>query len=154
MAMMADVASRPVQTRYRDAYSVAQVTIAWGTLLKILGIIAGVATVFLGFVAATNFGMGAIIASFVVAASVAGIMYALGVTVAAQGQIIRAILDTAVNTSPLLSTEQKREVIVASGGHEAAPAPIKGEWLTCRSCGKLVRLEAGDNKCHLGNQVA
>jgi hypothetical protein len=59
MATMPDVASRPVQTRYRDAYSVAKVTAAWGTLLKILGIVAGVALVFLGFVVATNFGPGA-----------------------------------------------------------------------------------------------
>ena len=131
MATTADQASVRVQGRYRDAYSVAESIIGWGVLLKVLGIVGAIAIAVFGLVAGANFGMGAIVASFIVAASVGATLYALGVTVAAQGQIIRAVLDTAVNTSPLLSTEEKRDVIVASGGQASVTVPPKGEWLTC-----------------------
>jgi hypothetical protein len=112
--MMADDGSSGVAARYRDAYSVAESTVHWGNALKILGIVGAVVIGLIGVVAAEYVGVGAVIASLVAAVGIGGMLYALGVTVAAQGQIIRAVLDTAVNTSPLLSVEQKREVIAPS----------------------------------------
>lgn len=50
----------------------------------------------------------------------AGTLYGLGVAVAALGQVMQAVLDTAVNTSPILSLEQKREVIVSRRAYSAA----------------------------------
>jgi hypothetical protein len=143
-----------LQRRYRDAYSVAEATVGWGTLLKVLGLIAGLVIAVLGLVAAPNLGIGGVAASIVIAVAIAGTMYALGIAVAAQGQIIRAILDTAVNTSPLLTDEQKQAVILSSGEQASAAAPVAGDWLNCRNCGKLIRLDANTTKCYLCNQAA
>ncbi len=148
------MATAPLQRRYRDAYSVAEATIGWGTVLKILGVLGGLAIALLGLVAASHVGFAAALASFIVAVSVAGTMYALGVTVAAQGQIIRAILDTAVNTSPLLSNEEKREVLVTSGEQALDAAPPAGDWINCQNCLKLIRLDANENTCYLCHKRA
>jgi hypothetical protein len=40
-----------------------------------------------------------------------GLFFVLGILVSAQGQILRATLDTAVNTSPFLTNEDKACVI-------------------------------------------
>ena len=46
------------------------------------------------------------------AALVAGMFfYVAGVMVSAQGQLLQATLDTAVNSSPLLDDEQKAQIL-------------------------------------------
>jgi hypothetical protein len=50
---------------------------------------------------------GAIVLGFVVWLP----FWILGVVVAAQGQILKAVLDTAVNSSPFLSNDEKAKIM-------------------------------------------
>src|SRR2546422_11685371 len=111
-------ASTAVHNRYRDAYTVAASIAGLGSLVKTLGIVAGVVVALLGLASAGSFGAGAFVVFLILAVGVGGMFFMFGVMVAAQGQVLLAVLDTAVNTSPLLSVEQKGEVIVALGGRD------------------------------------
>jgi hypothetical protein len=101
-------------SRYRDAYSVARSITGYGALLKAGGIAVGIGIIFLGIVsAAADRGPGAA-AFFVglIAGAIAGLsIYAFGVMVSAQSQILLAMLDTAVNTSPLADNRQKAAML-------------------------------------------
>jgi hypothetical protein len=115
-------------SRYEDAYLIANWTVNIGSAIKAVGAILA-ALIVLGGIASTFFfaGMGgssaswqaagqtdqmvavlAPILSAIVLAGLVGIVcYALGTVVAAQGQILRAALDSAVNTSPFLSNDSR-----------------------------------------------
>ena len=54
---------------------------------------------------------GILFASLISAAAIGTLTYFLGVVIAAQGQILRATLDSAVNSSPFLEDEQKAKVM-------------------------------------------
>jgi hypothetical protein len=96
--------------RYQDAYLTARAITVFGTTVKTLAIVLG------GF--ATLIGLGALSQSgtmgFIAIGS--GITFAisvhvLGILVSAQGQILQAALDTAVNTSPILTQEEMRQIM-------------------------------------------
>jgi hypothetical protein len=78
-----------VQGRYKDAYFFADSAINAGKLVKTLGVIA------------------AVICIVVVGLSI----YVLGMLIAAQGQVLMAMLDTALNTSPYLDAESRAEAM-------------------------------------------
>lgn len=98
-------------TRYTDAYLVARTINGLGEGIKIAGFALGGLIVLAGFAAASKiggaFGFGAILLGAVVALPI----YVLGVLVSAQGQILKATLDTAVNSSPLLSHDEVRQIL-------------------------------------------
>lgn len=137
-----------VKGRYRDAYSVGDSIVGWGNLVKTLGIVAGVIIALLGFAGAGTLGVGAVIVSLILAMAIGGAFYMFGIMVAAQGQMVLAVLDTAVNTSPLLSLEEKGEVITSLQGSRSAakPATVSATDVTganpeptqCPSCGANV----------------
>lgn len=94
--------------RYRDAYTVASAINQFGNVIKILGaVLAGV--IFLAALGAADetFGWRAVVGGAILGAWVGGTIFLLGIMVSAQGQILQATLDTAVNTSPLLSNEHR-----------------------------------------------
>lgn len=104
--------------RYRDAYSLARVTTDFGSAIKILGIIIAVVIVIFGVVGSESAGRTArdvsgamILASLLVGAIVGLSFYFVGVLVSAQGQILKATLDSAVNTSPFLSSENRAKIM-------------------------------------------
>ena len=140
--------SNALKGRYRDAYAGADAIVGWGNLVKTFGIVAGVVIVLLGVVAAGNFGPAVFILFLVLAVAVGGMFYMFGIMAAAQGQVLLAALDTAVNTSPLLSVEQKGEVIAPRRGSSAPPSAAAGAapeatgappaTAACPSCGATV----------------
>lgn len=110
--------AKALKKRYWDAYIVARTTVNLGTGIKILGLLLGV-IIFLIILALANNQIrysrdapliGAIIGG-VWGVSVWVIFFILGVLVSAQGQILKASLDGAVNSSPFLTNEQRAKIM-------------------------------------------
>ncbi len=107
--------ARELLTRYKDAYLVAKATVGFGGLIKgigvVLAILIALAAITMaiqtnGEIAFIPLLMGAGTASFV-----GVLIYLLGILVSAQGQILKASLDSAVNTSPFLSNAQRANIM-------------------------------------------
>lgn len=109
-----------IKRRYSDAYAVAGVVVGFGDIIKIVGVVAGVVifiAIFIGSLGADfrSSSIGGLIGGLVLGSATGFLFYLLGVIVAALGQILRATLDTAVNTSPFLSDDQKEAMIIDKG---------------------------------------
>jgi len=128
-----------VVSRYKDAYSSARAIVASGNTIKMLGIVAGVLAALFGAALGTALGsngphglkdlalalfgaalgtalggVGGALALMLMGAIVGGVIYSFGVQIAAQGQMLYAVLDTAVNTSSLLEAEHKLVIMNAA----------------------------------------
>jgi hypothetical protein len=101
-----------VVERYRDAYRVGLALVALGNAIKIIGaVIAGII-----LLAALSSGSGPLggwgVLVGVLSAAFQGILFWVGgVLVAAQGQILRASLDSAVAHSPFLSNHERLDAM-------------------------------------------
>jgi heme/copper-type cytochrome/quinol oxidase subunit 4 len=102
--------------RYTDAYLVARATNGFGILIKVIGIVIGILLALIGFMVASQSGprdpmsiLGIIGIAFGVFTG--ALFYIIGVLVSAQGQILKASLDSAVNTSPFLTNEDRAKVM-------------------------------------------
>jgi hypothetical protein len=104
-----------VVRRYDDAYLVANATVVVGKTIKVIGaVLAGLIVV--GTLLSTTEVKGdATIGLLLIGAIVSGVIglfcYALGTLVKAQGQMVQASLDGAVNTSPFLTDELRAEIM-------------------------------------------
>lgn len=104
----------PLGKRYGDAYTVARTIIALGSTVKIIAYViggmlalSGVGIWLSGSSTVAGVGQGAFALGLIV-----GVMiFILGVLVTAVGQILRATLDTAVNTSPLLEKNDVAKIM-------------------------------------------
>lgn len=103
-----------VMKRFQSAYRIARLTDIAGHLLKAIAVFMGIGTlVIFGFGIKTDYlekGFAAIIALFF-AGTVFLVFFAVGVIVSAQGQNLKANLDSAVNSSPFLGNEQRAKVM-------------------------------------------
>jgi ABC-type polysaccharide/polyol phosphate export permease len=101
--------------RYKDAYLVARVTDGFGSFIKGIGLIAAGLFILIGLLTIVSgrdssvFAAGIVIAIFGVFVGI--LFYLLGVLVSAQGQILKASLDGAVNSSPFLSNDHKANIM-------------------------------------------
>jgi len=106
----------PMMKRYHDAYLVANTTAFFGTIIKIFGLLLGGGIFVTGVGISTQQQLGDYRFLFLIFGLVSGIIAAatfflLGVLVAAQGQILKASLDSAVNTSPFLADDQRTKIM-------------------------------------------
>jgi hypothetical protein len=100
-------------SRYTDAYRIARVIVGVGNVVKTLGIVAFAVMLLIGY------GIGAEIRSAtptaLAGAAVGGIIWliawVLGVLVSAQGQLLKASIDAAVNNSPFLANDQRAKIM-------------------------------------------
>jgi hypothetical protein len=91
---------------------VASTIVGVGNLVKMLGIVAAVVVVLVGFgIANSTNSAGAVVASIPAALVTWLLLWALGVLVAAQGELLEANIDGAVNTSPFLVDEQRAQIM-------------------------------------------
>lgn len=133
MAQRAEtVEVQSLKRRYGDAYIVARVTVTVGKLFKGIGIViaslviigAAIAGIKLGYDAsnapyplhgdpgmAALLGLACFLGGIIAAALTGGVLYLLGILISAQGQILKASLDEAVNTSPFLTNEHRAEIM-------------------------------------------
>jgi hypothetical protein len=130
-------ASRPSQAvgqRYKDAYLVAGALSGVGTAIKAIGIILGVLVALVGLVAGSaEFTLPAILA----AVAVGVFFFVFGALISAQGQVFKASLDTAVNTSPFLSNEERAAIMSLPFS-----APVAADTKKCPDCAESIKLEA------------
>jgi hypothetical protein len=98
--------TNPAIERYSDAYLVAQTIVEIGDMVKKSAIGLFICILLAAFYSFTSdvkiFGLPLIIMAFAVAIPI----YVLGILVSAQGQILKATLDTAVTNSPFLTKEE------------------------------------------------
>lgn len=103
-----------ISQRYKDAYLVANTVTRFGAILKILGIIGGILIGFIGFLAAdmVNRNFFFIFVIFVLLGCfIIALFWVFGVLVSAQGQTLKASLDSAVNNSPFLTNLQRARIM-------------------------------------------
>jgi hypothetical protein len=124
MAKSYQAVANTMSRRYADAYRVARVVIRFGGIVKTTGVVLIVLLLVGGLFVAAQSPMGqnpavVFIVCALLAVVIGGVPYILGVVTAAQGQVMFAVLDTAVNTSPILETSEKASLMWQSG--EAPP---------------------------------
>jgi hypothetical protein len=126
--------SQAVRQRYKDAYRVAGAVSGAGTAIKVIGIMLGVLVALLGVVTSSPAVM---FPAILVAIAVAVIFFVFGTLISAQGQVLKANLDTAVNTSPFLSNEHRAQIMSLPPG-----ALVAAGMKDCPDCAESIRLEA------------
>jgi DNA-directed RNA polymerase subunit RPC12/RpoP len=104
-----------VSDRYSDAYTVANAIISTGEAVKVIGValaLAGaVAVVWWYFREAAPIFESFWVFLLLLCAVVGFGFWIVGVFITAQGQLLRALLDTAVNTSPFFSNTDKERIM-------------------------------------------
>jgi hypothetical protein len=100
-------------TRYKDAYLEARATTAIGSGVKMVGIAIGVACLLVGVLLASQTRESGIylFASLIFGFVFGTPIYVLGILVSSQGQILKASLDSAVNSSPFLANDERAKVM-------------------------------------------
>lgn len=119
--------TQAMMTRYKDGYRFAKFIIVIGYITGCVAVgvailIAGIA--FFGSVttyatmqklsgteAAASAAWGVLISGFLGACLIGAIFFIIAIIVRAQGQMVQATLDTAINSSPFLTDEQRAEVM-------------------------------------------
>lgn len=126
-----DIAITALKNRYNDAYFVAKTIVMFGKTIKTIGIVIG-AVIFVGLFFFAPLGIALFIGG--PSALFLGLVsYVLGVLVSAQGQILTASLDGAVNCSPFLTNEHRSEIM--SLGNSKGKDRGKTRK-SCEICGK------------------
>jgi len=105
---------KSLMSRYWDAYVVARVTVGLGEVIKVIAVVLAALIALGALLIAGQVGGGGVVVFFlgvIGAAFVGGQFYLLGVIVMAQGQILKASLDGAVNSSPFLQNEHRAKIM-------------------------------------------
>lgn len=128
--------SNAVGRRYADAYGVAQVVDGFGSLIKAVGITIGALFVLGGLVIGSQGAIGVMfaVAAVGIGACIATIVWVLGILVSANGQILKASLDVAVNSSRFLNDDDVASVMGLSHAAASSSSLPTSEW-RCR-CGQ------------------
>jgi hypothetical protein len=101
---------RSIMSRYTDAYLVARAIIAIGATVKVIAFVVGGGITLIALLAgakSAELAIGGVILGTIVTIPI----YILGILVTAQGQILKATLDCAVNGSPLLTKDEIRQIM-------------------------------------------
>jgi hypothetical protein len=106
-----DPMTRALALRYTDAYAAARVIIQQGNFLKGGAFVVAFMILFIVVAAGERYFVSFTPFGFVLALLVGVPMYQMGVMTSAQGQILLALLDTAVNTSPVVADDGKATIL-------------------------------------------
>jgi hypothetical protein len=95
--------------RYDDAYLLAGAVNGYGIFIKAIGVVATILLLLIGIrmFADSAIGLGLMVIGMLVGT----LFYLIGVIVSAMGQIIKGVMDSAVNTSPLLTNEDRAKIM-------------------------------------------
>ncbi len=98
---------KSMMDRYTDAYRVADTVAGMGSIVKGIGGLLGLALVLIGLGCSSGTST-----LFIVLGVITGFLFFIvGVVVSAVGQVLKANVDTAVNTSPFISNEEKSYIM-------------------------------------------
>ena len=116
-----------VRTRYDDAYLVAETMSGVGQTTKVVGFVLAGVVILVGLTKANSLGAVALFGGCFFGALVALPLYALGVLISAQGQILKASVDTAVNTAQLVTQDELRQILTSlQGPSQSLPLQARG----------------------------
>ena len=93
--------------RYKDAYVVGRTIVAFGGIIKTFGLVLGSIAAVVSLAQVKQSGEALALAGLFLSLVAGGVIYGIGILISAQGQILTATLDTAVNGSPFLSDAQR-----------------------------------------------
>ena len=112
--------AKTLKTRYLDAYRAARLTCGFGTLIKVMGIILGV---LIFFSSSEIGGSSGAVGGLVVGGAIGLLSFCFGLMVSALGQILKAALDSAVNSSPFLTHAEQATIMSMrfAAGEELSP---------------------------------
>lgn len=105
--------SEEISERYDRGYRVAASNISFGEFMKAAAVLAA-AVVTVGTIAFSERSPDALLIGLFLAISAGLGLYALAAILCAQGHMLRAALDTAANSSPLLSSAAKAKAMSAT----------------------------------------
>src|SRR5688572_27206456 len=100
-------AQQAIIRRYADGYRVARATEALANAIKIVGVVLGVTTA-LGVMTMLETAAG-FLGGLVFGGAVGVGVFCVGVIAAAHGQVLKATLDSAINSSPFLTNDDRIE---------------------------------------------
>ncbi len=106
-----------VLSRYTDAYRVARTTVVLGTLIKVLGVLLGLLIGFGAFALVNSLGQGprggvvGLLLGLFLGGGAFALFFVLGLILSSFGQLKKAALDSAVNSSPFLTNEERAQVM-------------------------------------------
>ena len=112
---------RDIESRYTDAYRVAIAVIAFGSAVKVIGAIIAAVLALASLAAFEDLGGGVALGGLLIAAVLLAGFWSFGVLVTAQGQLLFATLDTAVNGSPFLDQPQRARIMGIALSKETSP---------------------------------
>jgi hypothetical protein len=102
-------------SRYTDAYRVARVVVGIGEAVKVISLVIGGILLLIGVAGAESaLGGLSLLVGVALAVIVGGGGFILGTLLAAHGQVLKATLDSALNTSPFLTNGQRAEIMSLS----------------------------------------
>lgn len=103
--------------RYRDGYRAARMTVVLGIVIRVLGALLGLAVMLILSVLGSSSGEGSRVGfeglglGLFFGFTIFAVFFVLGVLVSSLGQLRKASLDAAVNSSPFLTNEERAEVM-------------------------------------------
>jgi len=99
-----------LERRYRDAYRVSRATTAIASLIKAVGVLAGLSGLVVAYMSAEQSSSLAFVAA--AAGVIIGlVVYGLGILISAQGQQLMAAIDDVVGSSPFLSDRERASIM-------------------------------------------
>jgi hypothetical protein len=125
--------------RYSNAYSVAKTIIVFGGSLKVIGIVVGILFLIIAIINIDK-ALTVMAGSIILALFFGLFFYALGVLICAMGEMNRAVLDTAINTSTLFSDEIKYRIIFSQ--NKLQETQNKSIEYECSECKQSVSADA------------
>jgi predicted RNA-binding Zn-ribbon protein involved in translation (DUF1610 family) len=120
--------SLAVVSRYSDAYFNARAIVGFGTAIKIIGIVVAALFVVGSLLADARYLLIAVPFALVIGA----MFFLMGIFVSAQGQILKATLDGAVNSSPFLTNNQRAKIMSLPAEQDASVTETSNK---CPNCG-------------------
>lgn len=104
-----------LKSRYKDAYRQARTIVGIGSTVKVTGGVIGIIMILGTLIACSQLTSGTALGVFIVGAvcssCVVLLIWVCGVLISSQGQIMKACLDSAINSSPFLSDEHRAEAM-------------------------------------------
>ncbi|MFM9903514.1 MAG: hypothetical protein ACKVQJ_02955 [Pyrinomonadaceae bacterium] len=121
-------------TRYRSGYNASGYIIALGAIIKVIGLIVGIVTALyslvIGIALSDGSSVGRTISATIIFIGVLGgilnalLAFAIGTVFSAFGEMLKAVIDSAVNTSPHINNEEKIEVMSLLMKEPATEEPV------------------------------
>jgi hypothetical protein len=117
---------KSLEQRYHDGYLVASSMVLIGSIVKFLSLAFGAIIILVSATNTQNEGNLVLVGGIITGVAIALFGFVVGVLISAQGQIMQSMIDTAVNTSPLIDAAEKARLIgIATPNIEATPSKAR-----------------------------